>query len=101
MGRHSWTRHEPERINPAETLELIAETCVIQAELDPYGEGWRHGDVIVDDTSNLFTFHRLLGWLALDSNQASARGEYHRDELAEPLLLLIRRDNTGRPGCMF
>lgn len=55
---------------------------------------WRRGDVIRDDTSNLFTWHPTRGWFGLQSNQNSAKGPHTEDELAPPLVLVVR---DGKP----
>jgi len=54
---------------------------------------WMRGDVVLDDTGNMFAFHPIHGWCGLGSNQASARGWYARDGSEghpyAPLTLLV------------
>lgn len=51
---------------------------------------WQRGDVVLDDSGNLFTYHDKHGWFGLASNQCSARGHHLPEELAPPLDLLVR-----------
>jgi len=57
----------------------------IDAGLMP--EIWLRGDVVLDDTGNMFAFHPRHGWWGLISNQASARAD---TPPCPPLRLLIR-----------
>lgn len=57
---------------------------------------WRRGDVIRDDTGNLYCYHPRHGWLGLGSNRSSARGGHDPDELVAPLILLIRDGEPTR-----
>jgi hypothetical protein len=50
-------------------------------------EIWRRGDVILDDTGNMFAYHPVHGWYGLISNQVSARAD---TEPAWPFTLLVR-----------
>jgi hypothetical protein len=58
-----------------------------QIDADAPPEIWRRGDVILDDTGNMFAYHPVHGWYGLISNQASARAD---TEPCWPFTLLVR-----------
>jgi len=55
---------------------------------------WRRGDVVMDDTGNLFNRTGRGEWYGLPSNQCSSRDWHTDDELHGPLVLLLR---DGKP----
>lgn len=57
---------------------------------------WQHGDVVRDDSGNLFCYHNRYGWFGPMINQSSARGRQPEDWLAPPLILLVRNQ---QPVC--
>lgn len=70
----------------SDVAELLAEIDRMRNE----AEGWQPGDIVLDDTGNMFCFHSKHGWHGVIANQNSARGPHTRSELAGPLTLLVR-----------